>query len=90
MRDSWVRAPLGDPGWSHLEIFNLITSAKTLANSGHIHKFWQLGHEYIFLAALIQLTRFRYIKIYWSVLHLGWISCDDCKIGHLENIGSLS
>lgn len=41
---------------SHHEIFNLITSAKTLSKLCPIHKLWALGHEHTFLRAAIQPT----------------------------------
>lgn len=49
--------------------------------------FWQLGHEYIFLAVPIQPNRLGYMKIFGPS---GWNSYEYCSIGHLENIGSLN
>lgn len=50
-------AHLDNPRWSHLEILNLITSAKTLfLNKVPIHRFQGLRHGHIILGATDQHT----------------------------------
>ena len=42
--------------WFHLEILNLITSARTLSKESHIPKWWEVGCGHILLGGIIQPT----------------------------------
>ena len=49
------RAYLGDPGWSHLKLLNIVTSAKTFFSKySYSHRFWGSGLGHFFCGTTAQ------------------------------------